>query len=208
MKLFLYSLNFTMAHCTALNDLVGKNPNEIRFALIENAADVDRDGPEGWVEGIRKTITEKGYQIKIVDLKQWYIKKDRLEKVFDDVDVIWVGGGNGYYLRWLMKLTGVDLIIKELIENGVVYSGWSAGACVAGPTLRFAETMDDPSQAPEIIYDGLKIIDKVVIPLIDNGMFGERALEWNNKLNKEGYETILLQDSQALIINGDEHKII
>jgi dipeptidase E len=65
-----------------------------------------------------------------------------------------------------MKETGVEDIIKTFVRKGIVYSGWSAGACIVGPTLRFAETMDDPSQVPEVIYDGINIIDKVVIPHI------------------------------------------
>ncbi len=208
MKLVLYSLNFSDDISNALNELIGKNSKEIKIALIENAADLDQEGPTGWVEEIRKSITDKGYQIKLVDLRQWLYKKSGLEKEFEDIDAIWVGGGNGYYLRWIMKETGADELIRELIKKGIVYSGWSAGAGVVGPTLKYAETMDDVSHVPELIYAGLNLIDKVIIPHIDNEMFAKRVIAWNEQLKNEGYKTVPLKDSQALVIDGEYEKII
>lgn len=208
MKLVLYSLNFTNAISNALNELVGKNSKEIKIALIENAADLDQEAPTGWVEEIRTTMIEKGYQIKLVDLRRWLDTKVGLETEFEEIDAIWIGGGNGYYLRWILKETGTDTLIRELLKKGVVYSGWSAGACIAGPTLKYAETMDDPSQVPELIYDGLNLIDKVIIPHTDNEMFAERAWAWSEQLNKEGFKTVPLKDSQALVINGALERIL
>ena len=57
----------------------------------------------------------------------------------EEIDAIWISGGNGYYLRWILKETGTDTFIRELLKKGVVYSGWSAGACIAGPTLKYAK---------------------------------------------------------------------
>ena len=53
--------------------------------------------------------------------------------------LIWVNGGNVFLLRRAMQQSGLDnVIIERKSDDGFVYSGYSAGACVVGPTLRGA----------------------------------------------------------------------
>ena len=79
-------------------------------------------------------------------------------------DMFLLAGGNPFYLRWLMKATGADEMIIELVKSGKVYSGASAAAVVAGPTLRHFDNQDDPNEAKEIIWDGLNLTDIVIVP--------------------------------------------
>ena len=71
-----------------------------------------------------------------------------------------------------MKASGADKIITELVKQGKVYSGASAAAVVAGPTLRHFDALDDPNEAREVIWEGLHLVDFVVIPHVDNEAFG------------------------------------
>lgn len=68
--------------------------------------------------------------------------------------------------------------------------------------------MDEPKSSPELNYDGLNLIYKVIIPHMDNEMFAERVRAWNEQLNKEGFKTVPLKDSQALVINGMLERIV
>jgi dipeptidase E len=111
-------------------------------------------------------------------------------------------------LRWLLKETGADDMIKELVKNGKVYSGWSAGAMVAGPTLQHIEAMETRMAAPEPVLDGLHLTNVVVVPHIDNKDFIESAVKTNQLLFEAGYITAPLRDNQALVINGDECRVI
>ena len=54
-------------------------------------------------------------------------------------DALWHGGGNTFYLRWILSNTGADEVITKLVRHGLVYGGGSAGAIVAGPTLKYFE---------------------------------------------------------------------
>lgn len=58
-------------------------------------------------------------------------------------------GGNPYYLRWLLKVTGADEMITALVKQGKVYAGASAGGVLAGPTLRFFDNQDDPNEGKD-----------------------------------------------------------
>lgn len=117
-------------------------------------------------------------------------------------------GGNPYYLRWLMKVTGADEIITDLVKAGKVYSGASAAAVVAGPTLRHFDKLDDPNEAEEIIWEGLNLTDIVVIPHTDNPDFGEGCVQAGEKLKAQGYITQPIRDAQAFLITDDERRVI
>jgi dipeptidase E len=208
MKLFLYSLAFSTEQAAVLTTLVGKDAKDITFALIENAADIVTNSSE-WLGGFRGMLQQNGYQLEQIDLRKWMNNRHALREKLASKDVIWLGGGHTYYLRWILKETGADIIIKELVEKEKVYAGWSAGAIVAGPTTQYFDLMsDDPSDAPEVILDGLNLTDIVVVPHLDNKDFAEDAQIANIHLRMAGYDTILLADSQVLIIDGDEQKII
>jgi dipeptidase E len=207
-KLFLYSMRLTGLHHKLLEELVGKNAGDICFACIENAADVI-EGSENWVPGIRQSLIDRGYQVETIDLRKFMNNKNALAEKFERSDVIWVCGGHTYYLRWILKASGADELIKKQVAGGKVYAGWSAGAIVAGPTTKYFDMMgDDPDEAPEIIYDGMNLTDNVIIPHIDNTDFAEGAVKANEALIKAGFKTIRLKDDQACIMNGNEPMII
>ena len=207
-KLFLYSMSLTEKHFNELEKLTGKQTDDIHFACIENATDVI-DGSEQWVPGIRQSLSDRGYQTEPIDLRNWLNKNEALEEKLQNKDVIWICGGHTYYLRWILKESGADEIIKKLVAAGKIYAGWSAGAIMAGPTTRYFHLMgDDPADAPELIETGMQLIDTVVVPHIDNTDFAEGAAKANAALLKDGFKTVLLKDDQALLITGDTQTII
>jgi dipeptidase E len=208
LKIFLYSLQLLEHHVTALIELCGKQPSQTRVSLIDNAADVITDGPDGWVVEIRNSIRNLGFNVNVVDLREFIHRPNELETILSASDLLWVGGGNMYYLRWLLREVNADAIIKRLVENGAVYCGWSAGACVVGPTLLEGEKMDDITQAKEVIYEGLQLVDFVMVPHIDSELFSHNAQDWERRLKQRGFKTIPLKDDQAILINEDTLRIL
>lgn len=209
MKLFLYSFAFTLSdeQAKALADLADKNPQDVSVALIDNAADAVPDSA-GWVQDTHNILDTKGFKTETINLKDWQDNKAGLREKLSSKDVIWVNAGNTYYLRWIMKQTGADDIIVDLVKQGKIYAGWSAGAIVAGPTLRHIEHMEDVSAAPEMVADGLGLTDVVVVPHIDNQDFAQAAKKTNEALLADNYTTQPLTDAQALVIDGDSRRII
>jgi dipeptidase E len=159
--------------------------------------------------GIRESLSSKGYNVETVDLRNWLNRPAELYEKLQSKDVIWICGGHTYYLSWILKESGADNIIKELVTAGKVYAGWSAGAIVAGPTTKFFNLMgDDPTQAPEIIYEGLGLTDIVIVPHTDNADFAEGAAAANEQLLQAGFKTMPLKDNQAYIIHGEEKTLV
>jgi dipeptidase E len=207
MKLFLASLAISDSQAVELAALVGKNQSDIKLALIENAADVGPN-PKPWVAENRAAIQSHDFDVEIIDLREYRGRPDELKAKLATKDIIWLGGGNTYYLRWLLHDTGADRIITELVHQGTVYGGGSAGAVVAGPTLKHFETADDPGDAPKVIFEGLHFTDSVVVPHYDNQKFAGIIHGIHDALVADGYKAVPLTDAQALVVDGDQEKVL
>lgn len=207
-KLFLYSMHATPQQFMWLTKLADKPAEEIKIAVIENATDVI-EGDIGWQQDFRSTLGDNGYKLEQVDLRAWYNNRTALEKKLSGKDVIWLGGGHTYYLRWILRRSGADDIIRHLAAQGKILAGWSAGAVMAGPTTKFFDAMgDDPALAPEKIDEGLFLTDMVVVPHRDHPDFEKGAARTNNLLRHAGYVPVLLGDNEVLVINADQYTII
>ena len=208
MKLFLSSVAISDLQAVELAKLVGKAAKDITLALVENAADTYAEGSRAWVAQNRAAIQSHGFNVEIIDIRQYKGRLAELKTKLASKDVLWFGGGNTYYLRWLLKDIGLDKLLQELVEAGIVYGGASAGAIVAGPTLQHFEAADDPGAAPELITSGLNLTNIVVVPHMDNAKFAAIIHGIHDKLKASGFHTAPLGDAQALVIDGTTSKII
>lgn len=207
MKLFLSSIAISDKQAPDFINLVGKAPQDIKLTLIENAADGE-NGTKEWVVNNRQAIQSHGFTVDILNLDVYRSDQAGLEKRLTSSDVIWFGGGNTFYLRWLLRDIGADNLITELVHRGTVYGGGSAGAIIAGPTLRYFDAADNCQAAPEVYWDGLGLTNTVVVPHVDNPAFAPIVCDIENKLKDAGYLTASLTDNQALIINDCIQKIV
>jgi dipeptidase E len=206
MKLMLLSFWTSPEQDQALQKLAGKPAQQIKVAYIENAHDVYHDEAAS-IEG-RKIIRDKGYDVEEVDLRAWKDDPEGLRRKLAGKDVFWFTGGNPYYLRWWLKATQADDAIRELVQQGKIYVGASAGGVVAGPTLRHFDELDDPAEAEEVIWEGLNLTPIVLIPHTDNPDFGAGCRKAGELLKAEGYPTQWITDQQAFVIDGDEQRVI
>lgn len=147
-------------------------PKNKRTAVITNALDysTDLDRRRTSDEGNMALLRNIGLKTEIIDLRQYFNKKSKLEKKLSEFGVIWVTGGNCFVLRQAMKLSGFDAIMKKLSKkDNLLYGGFSAGVCVLAPTLEGIDVMDDLTPKPygtksKIIWDGLGLIDYSIVP--------------------------------------------
>ena len=158
----------------------------------------------------RCSLTDPGMRVTQLDLRNYLNRKnhDELRQVLSACDVIWVGGGNAFYLAWILRDTGAGQIISDLVRRGRVYAGGSAGSIIAGPTIHGFEAADDPSFAPALVLDGLSLTDVVVVPHWGRKDYGEIMKAASKALTADGYKTQPLTDAQALVIGGAKLRVI
>lgn len=206
MKLLLSSLGPSPAHDAALVKLAGRPLEQLRVGYIENAYDVYED--QATLDEGRESLRRDGYDVEMVDLRDWREDRKGLATLLGGFDVFLLTGGNPYYLRSLMMLTGADGIIAERVRRGAIYAGASAAAVVAGPTLRHFNELDDPDKAEELMWDGLVLTELVVAPHVDNADFGEGCRRAADLCEADGFDVRRLTDAQTLVIDGPRVHVV
>ena len=201
MKFYLSSYNIPTPD--SLIKLINKPAIETNVGIILNA----RDYYSNHVRIVRSKkifdyLNNIGFNVSEVDLRNYnnpLILKTELMKY----DLLWVCGGNTFVLREAMKNSGLDQIIKDVLESGVVYGGDSSGAVVTENSIKDIEIADQPEFAKNIIWDGLGLIDKFIIPHIDSPDPNmQTAIQKIIQLHKDDPKVVLLKDNQALIIDN------
>ena len=205
MKLYLSSKS--IASPDELAKLVGKNLDSISVALIPNSKDFLAERARNFLINEFMTFMQQlGLNVEIVDLRE-YSDVNKLKEKLAGYDLVWAMGGNTFNLRYEMRRSGFESIIRELLEVGVVYGGDSAGATVAGISLQGIEFADKPQFAEEIITEGLNLVPYFFLPHVDSPAYAHIVPAFDD-LHKGSENIIKLKDSQAFIADGDSHRLI
>lgn len=180
-------------------------PNKLTVAFIPTAADPYED--KWFVEEDRNKLKEKGFNVRDVDLKNK--TEQELSAELEGIDILFVAGGNTFYLLQKVRESGFDKIAKEVVQKGIIYVGSSAGATLACPTIEPIKTLDDSSKAPSLkSFEGLKLVDFVILPHFGKEKYKAKYEKIMKEYTNAGYKVIPLTDNQAIAVEGDEYKIV
>ncbi|MBN2457828.1 Type 1 glutamine amidotransferase-like domain-containing protein [Candidatus Woesearchaeota archaeon] len=152
-------------------------PKGNAIGLIPNALDYTKADPVRREEGIKEDIgslMSLGFVVETVDLKDYFGKTDQLRKKLDLLGGVFIRGGNAFVLRQAMRLSGFDVIFKELLlKDDFLYAGFSAGICVLAADLTPLKIVDDATDTPyrgqdKVIWEGLGYLDYIILPHYDS----------------------------------------
>ena len=132
-----YGQEFLEHAVSDIRDFLGA---EVRRVLFIPFAGVTRSYDD-YAEAVRGRFEEMRYELDSV-----HRTADAIEAV-RSAEAIAVGGGNTFHLLRELYRTGLVEIIRERVEAGVPYIGWSAGSNITCPTIR--TTNDMPIVEPQ-----------------------------------------------------------
>ena len=89
--------------------------------------------------------------------------EDKILSTISQCDIIYVSGGNTFYLLNELRKSRIWQAIKNAVKAGKIYIGESAGAVVAAPDTRYATLMDENSTNMSD-FAGLNLVDFCVVP--------------------------------------------
>ncbi|WP_332770118.1 Type 1 glutamine amidotransferase-like domain-containing protein [Phenylobacterium sp.] len=207
----LYLASYRTDTVQPLLDLAGPGA---RAAVVSNALDLipdtDRRAYAARVHDPVADLRDAGMAAEPLDLRGYFGKPAELDRALAGVGLVWAVGGNAFLLRRAMAQSGLDQILtRRLAEDSLVYGGWSAGACVAGATLRGLHLMDDPDPVapgydPAPIWEGLGLVDFAIVPHFASAHAeseaATRAAAW---MTGEGIAHRTLRDGEAVMRRGD-----
>ena len=118
-------------------------------------------------------------------------------------DVIYVCGGNTFYLMQKVRETGFDKVIIEFAKTDKLYFGVSAGSILVCPNIDIASPFDE-NDVHLIDLTGLNLTDVIVSPHYKD----EEKTIIDDIKKKSQYEVVPLTDEQALLVVDGETKIV
>ena len=186
-------------------------PVESRVAIIPNAGDYKRDvaARDVWVSEQAQEFARLGYIASNFDLREYFDgDTNKLQQAIRKFDMVWLTGGNSFVLRKAMAQSGFDTIITSMVnDNEIVYGGFSAGACVATPTLQAIELCDDPDAtasgySAETIWEGLNLVPYSIVPHYRSDHKESDAMEKVvGELKKLSLPYRTLSDGEVIIVD-------
>ena len=161
---------------------------------------------EGMIEDETNTLESLGLTVDVLDVSA--ASYDSIVSTLTKNDVIFVGGGNTFYLLQELRRSGADKILVQEVNKGKLYIGESAGAVITCPDIGYCAGMDNPEKAPELTdYTGLGLVDFYIVPHIGNAEMGEAAekavAEYNSRLDLE-----VITDKQVIQVEDERHRIL
>lgn len=181
---------FTSVKEWVINFLNNKDVSKIAYIIDAKKPRLEVDPEYVFVD--KSIFEEAGFEVIMIDLES----TQDLERVFDGVDVIYVKGGNSFYLLNAMRQSGFDLFVEELLEKGLIYLGESAGAYVACPTIEMARWKH---QDRDIV--GLEDLTALgIVPFVVSAHY-EDSLKETLEPHVKGckYKVELLRDNEVII---------
>jgi len=182
--------------------LLPKSPNLIKIAHITTATNVFAYAP--WMKKDKMKMLEFGFQVEDIDIKGK--TKKQLNKKLKGKDIIYVQGGDPYYLLKQVKQSGFDEVVKKLISKGVIYIGASAGSYIACPTIEMALW-----KKPKRPRYGLKT-DEAAMNLVPFLISVHYEPKYKKVIKKcasgTNYPVKILTDYQAILIKNGKAQLV
>ena len=180
-------------------ELAGKTVTYIPTAGIVEEID-------GMIENETNTLQSLGLKVDVLDVSS--ASYESIVSALTKNDIIFVGGGNTFYLLQELRRSGADKIVAQEVNKGKLYIGESAGAVIACPDIGYCSGMDSPEKAPDLTdYTGLGLVDFYIVPHIGNEEMGEAAKkaveEYNSRLDLK-----IITDRQVIQVDGENNRIL
>lgn len=182
-------------------ELIKKSPSRVIVAFIPTAGNPVKE--EWYWELVKKdlaTLKGMGFRSVIqVDISK--VEPEIWKKQLSEADVIYIEGGNTFYLMDQIRKSGLDKELPQLLEKRT-YVGVSAGSIVATPDISVA-SLEPPDENVAGLIDmgGLGLVDFEVCPHAPD-MTSLESVKLFSKGRKWSMYTIA--DNSAVMVNDGE----
>lgn len=173
------------------------------IGFIPTASELDDD--RWYMEKDKEDLIKMNFNIVNIDITKE--SKQEIIGKFNSVDVIFIAGGNSFYLLQQLKVKNV---LRELIDFATdkIYIGSSAGSCIACPNIDYVEKLDDKLQAP--LLDNCNAMNLVDFYIIPHYRSKDKYTKLADEIEKDysNYEFIKLSNEQAIIVNKNNCEVV
>ena len=150
----------------------------------------------------REIFKERGLNYTEYDIEGK--TEEELRDALNDIDILYMEGGNPFYLLKVIRETGFEKIVKEAIDRGVVYWGASAGTYLACPSVVVSTWSPDRKTHGVTDFTAMNLV-----PFVIKAHYKPEMEDLVREKSKDlPYPLRILTDDQAIVIkNGEEYFI-
>ena len=181
-----------------------KNTESKKILFIPTATNVDEY--KKYIHLTQKAFEDFGYEVENFDISIFSeeIAKEKLSQA----KIVFISGGNTFYLLQELKRKNLTSYLKERIENGLLYIGESAGSVIAAPDIEYASIVDDKTLATELDdYTGLDLVDFYIVPHFEEEPFVESSRN-TVELYKDKLDLKLINNKEVILVENNNFTII
>ena len=183
--------------------LLPQKPEKSRVAFITTAAYGESKNPT-WMEKDRQLLYGCGIK-SIEDLDVKGKTQGDLERILVDKDIIFVNGGNTFYLLHWVRKSGFDKVLSGFLKKRGLYVGVSAGSYIACPTIE--QAMWEPQDRNRVGITDFTALN--LVPFLITAHFEEKyRLIVDQAAKKTEYPIVALTDTQAIMVQGKKVQVI
>jgi dipeptidase E len=177
--------------------LTGIPKNRMKIGYVNTAVKGRDEKTKLFMANVKDKIRANGYSFEEIDIEEK--TKEQLEEFFKDKNIIHIDGGSTFYLLNAMKANGFDKLLIELLKQGKVYIGTSAGAAIMGVTIKSSSGI--PKNPSKEMLRGLGFVPFVIQAHYTDDKKGE----YREKTKDLEYPVKFLRDGQGFFVEDDKY---
>lgn len=185
-----------------LAELLARPLTELKVMHIITAAKGASTDVEPLMENVRDIFRKNNIYFEDYDL----VGKREVELRSDisRFNCVFVNGGSVFYLMKAINESGFEKVIKELLPQGFIYIGASAGAYVVCPTIEAATWKRTKNNHG---LTNLKAMN--LVPFLLSVHYKEEMAELlKEKIDQANYPVHILTDEQAILIKDGKTQFL
>ena len=181
-----------------------KNTESKKILFIPTAANVEEY--KKYMHLTQKAFEDFGYKVENFDVS--IFSEEIVKEKLSEAKIVFISGGNTFYLLQELKRKNLITYLKERIENGMLYIGESAGSVIAAPDIEYASVIDDETVATELDdYAGLNLVDFYIVPHFEEEPFVESSRN-TVELYKDKLDLKLINNKEAILVENNNFTIL
>ena len=174
-----------------------------KILFIPTATNVDEY--KKYIHLTQKVFEDFGYEVENFDISVF--SEETVKEKISETKIVFVSGGNTFYLLQELKKKNLISYLREKIENGLLYIGESAGSVITAPNIEYADIVDDKALATELNdYTGLNLVDFYVVPHFEEEPFVESSRKVV-ELYKDKLDLKVINNKEVVLVENDEFRI-
>lgn len=180
-----------------------QNQFEKKVLFIPTAGNVEEY--TAYIDEARAVFADLQFEVEVLDIAE--AREDVVREKISQTPCLYISGGNTFYLLQELKKKNLLPLIRERIQQGMVYLGESAGAIIASRDIFYNHIMDDKNLAPGLTeYSALSMVDFFVLPHWKEFPFEESSQQTAAAYDGQ-LKLLKLTNQQAVLVTGHTNVI-